>query len=85
MAASLLDIGYCGIGSREEKDRRGRNLAGECNVDVICSDGDKWRKEIPVIVVYSQSGFLICTGSMVNSVDSNGDHTGSQSLWCDLG
>jgi hypothetical protein len=43
---------------------------GSCNVDVICSQGDPWRKEIRAVAVYTLSGNWTCTGTLVNSHDA---------------
>ena len=42
--------------------------SGSCNVDVICSQGDAWRNEIPAIGCISTGGSRFCSGSMINNV-----------------
>jgi hypothetical protein len=42
---------------------------GSCNNDVICPVGDPWRNEIRSVAVYSRSGSMTCTGTLVNSHD----------------
>ena len=42
---------------------------GNCNNDVICPVGDPWRNEIRSVAVYSRSGSMTCTGTLVNSHD----------------
>ncbi|MFT7700291.1 MAG: hypothetical protein ACI8S7_002133 [Candidatus Krumholzibacteriia bacterium] len=46
--------------------------AGSCNIDVICSDGDLWRDEIDSVGLLQRNGSDVCTGFMVNNVDSDG-------------
>jgi lysyl endopeptidase len=41
--------------------------SGSCNVDVACSDGNEWRKEIRAVAVISTGGSTFCTGFMVNN------------------
>jgi hypothetical protein len=41
--------------------------SGSCNVDVVCSQGDDWRNEIPSVAVISRGGSRNCTGFMVNN------------------
>jgi hypothetical protein len=38
---------------------------GNCNIDVVCSEGDPWRREIRSAGVYSVSGTFLCSGTMV--------------------
>ncbi len=40
--------------------------SGACNVDVVCPQGDAWRKEIRSVAVYQLSGTWTCTGAMIN-------------------
>ena len=42
-------------------------LAGACNVDVVCPQGDPWRAEISSVGVISTGGSTFCTGFMVNN------------------
>ncbi len=41
--------------------------AGACNIDVTCSEGDPWRREIGSVAVISTGGSTFCTGFMVNN------------------
>jgi hypothetical protein len=38
---------------------------GSCNIDVVCAEGDPWRREIRSVGVYSVSGTFLCSGTMV--------------------
>lgn len=42
---------------------------GDCNIDVICPQGDPWRDEIRSVAVYSRGGTMTCTGTLINSHD----------------
>lgn len=44
-----------------------RGSSESCNIDVMCSQADAWWDEIPSVGVYTLSGFLTCTGFMVNN------------------
>jgi hypothetical protein len=54
-----INVGYRGFGETL--------LAGACNVDVVCPQGDPWRAEIASVGVISTGGSLFCTGFMVNN------------------
>jgi lysyl endopeptidase len=41
--------------------------SGDCNVDVVCPEGDGWREQIASVGVYTVNGYWTCTGSMVNN------------------
>jgi len=52
--------------------REAGGKSGDCNIDVICSDGDNWRKEIRSVAVYQlggPGGSFVCTGTLLNSLD----------------
>lgn len=38
---------------------------GSCNIDVVCPQGDPWRREIRSVGAYSLNGSFVCTGTMV--------------------
>ena len=53
----------------------GEDLAdksGTCNIDVVCAEGDLWRKEIDTVGVYSLGGSTFCTGFMVSNTAEDG-------------
>ena len=41
--------------------------AGSCNIDVVCPEGDPWRREIASVAVYSVGGDRKCTGALINN------------------
>jgi hypothetical protein len=45
---------------------------GDCNIDVICPEGDGWREEIRSVGVYTVSGVWKCTGAMINNTAEDG-------------
>jgi|TARA_B100000959_G_scaffold281936_1_gene347220 V8-like Glu-specific endopeptidase len=57
-----INAGYRGFKSDED-----RGDSGSCNIDVVCSQGDDWWNEIPSVGVYTLSGYLTCTGAMINN------------------
>ncbi|MFH0983183.1 MAG: trypsin-like peptidase domain-containing protein, partial [Planctomycetota bacterium] len=57
-----INVGYRGFG-----EAGGGLRSGSCNVDIICSQGDLWRVEIPAVGVISTGGSTFCTGFMVNN------------------
>ena len=48
----------------------GPNLskAQDCNIDVVCPQGDEWRDQIRSVAVYSLSGRRICSGQLLADV-----------------
>jgi hypothetical protein len=56
-----VNVGYRGFTT----DDPGKS--GDCNVDVVCPEGDGWRDEIPAVGVISVGGSLTCSGFMVNN------------------
>ncbi len=61
-----LELGRVGCGYRYFGQDNGEK-SGLCNVDVICSEGDDWRDDIPSIGRYIYDGGFRCTGVMVNN------------------
>jgi lysyl endopeptidase len=60
-----LELGHVGQGFRKfgESTRK----AGQCNVDVACSDSKGWENEVNSVGVISTGGSRFCTGFMVNN------------------
>ena len=46
--------------------------SGACNIDVICEEGDAWRKEIRSVGVYQVGATWKCTGVMINNTVNDG-------------
>jgi len=63
LALTAVNHDYRGFG-RPNLDKIVRS--GSCNVDVVCSTGEPWRREIRAVGVYTLSGSFDCTGSLVN-------------------
>ena len=40
---------------------------GDCNIDVVCPEGEPWRAEIRSVGVYTLNGSWKCTGAMINN------------------
>lgn len=57
-----VNPGYRFFGEAADNSR-----SGSCNVDVVCSQGDDWRNEIPAIGAYTISGVETCSGSLINN------------------
>ena len=60
-----INVGYRGF------YEQGISRSGSCNVDVVCSEGDDWRDEIPCVAVISTGGSTFCTGFMVNNTSQD--------------
>lgn len=65
------NVGYRGFNTQEEGTPSRRELSGSCNVDVVCSEGDSWRDEIPSVAAISTGGSVFCTGFMVNNLNQD--------------
>ncbi|MCP4712480.1 MAG: trypsin-like serine protease, partial [Planctomycetes bacterium] len=44
---------------------------GDCNIDVICPEGDPWRDQIRSVGVYTVNGIWTCTGTLVNNTSED--------------
>ena len=60
---------YVGFGrlAREGALAQTKGVSGSCNVDVVCPDGDDFRREIPSVGAYSRFGQFYCSGSLLNT------------------
>jgi len=61
---TAIDRGYRFFGAPDS------DKAGDCNIDVVCPEGDGWRNEIATVGVYSKSGptgSFYCTGALINN------------------
>ena len=45
---------------------------GDCNIDVVCPEGDDWWNEINSVGVYTIRGTWYCTGAMINNTAQDG-------------
>lgn len=45
--------------------------SGSCNVDVVCPEGDDWRREIDSVGVYTIAGTWKCTGALINNTSED--------------
>jgi len=63
-----VNVGYRDFGKLMESVGR----SGDCMVDVICPEGDDWRREIPAVGLISLGGDTFCTGFMVNNTARDG-------------
>ena len=59
-----INAGYRYFGERSEEIV---DKSGDCNVDVVCPEGDDWRLEIAAVGVISTGGSTYCTGFMINN------------------
>ncbi len=56
-----VSCGYRGFGA-DIADK-----SGDCNIDVICAQGDDWRDDIASIGMYTISGIRRCSGVLINN------------------
>ena len=45
---------------------------GDCNIDVVCPEGNPWRREIRSVGVYQIGATWKCTGAMINNTAEDG-------------
>jgi lysyl endopeptidase len=67
-----LELQRVGRGYRRFGDRPADKSPGDCNIDVICPEGDPWRAEIRSVAVYTLNGVWTCTGAMINNTARDG-------------
>jgi lysyl endopeptidase len=60
-----FELGHVGQGFRTFGESTQK--AGDCNIDVACSDSKGWEKEVNSVAVISTGGSTFCTGFMVNN------------------
>ncbi len=58
-----VNHGFRGFGAQDETTAK----SGSCNIDVVCAEGDDWRREIRSVARYTISGALLCSGQLVNN------------------
>ncbi len=46
---------------------RGLGDSGDCNINVICPEGDDWRDQIRSVAIITTGGNGFCTGTMLNN------------------
>jgi len=65
-----INKGYRYFG--EDPATLGVEKSGACNIDVVCPEGDAWRREIGSVGVISTGGSTFCTGAMLNNTAQDG-------------
>jgi len=69
-----LILSRVGAGYRDwfgRKDGGGIAKSGACNIDVVCPEAAGWENEIRSVGVYSISGFMTCTGTLIGNAQNN--------------
>ncbi|MBU2502462.1 trypsin-like peptidase domain-containing protein [bacterium] len=61
-----LELGSVNVGYRYFGEDL-RDKSGSCNIDVVCPQGDAWRREIDSVGVYTIAGTWKCTGALINN------------------
>lgn len=62
-----LELVSVGRGYRFFGEVRAADKQGDCNIDVVCPEGDDWRAEIRSVGVYQIGNTWICSGVMINN------------------
>lgn len=63
LTLGVVNHGFRGFGTKDTVQLK----SGSCNIDVVCGDGDAWRKEIRSVARYTIAGALLCTGTLINN------------------
>ncbi len=63
LALGSVNHGFRGFGAKDAYAPK----SGSCNIDVVCSDGDDWRREIRSVARFTIGGALLCTGQLMNN------------------
>lgn len=45
---------------------------GDCNINVVCPEGDAWRDQIRSVARYTIDGTYLCTGTLINNTAEDG-------------
>ena len=65
-----VEIAWLHYGFMDPATGRRTQKSGDCNVDVICPEGDAWRQEIQAVARYTfdvGTSTALCTGTLVNN------------------
>jgi hypothetical protein len=65
-ADTIIEIGRVNHGYRFFGEQA-TGKQGACNIDVACSEGDGWRRQIRSVGWYTLEGYETCSGVMVNN------------------
>lgn len=60
-----VGTGYRDLLGRLGAPKLARGPQGDCNIDVVCPEGDPWRDQIRSVATYSYGGSRVCTGTLV--------------------
>ncbi|WP_305885098.1 pre-peptidase C-terminal domain-containing protein [Pleionea sp. CnH1-48] len=71
LTLSSVNHGYLGEDLNSSFEQA-QIMSGSCNVDVVCPEGDDWRKQIRSVAAISTGGSLFCTGSALNNTANDG-------------
>jgi lysyl endopeptidase len=71
LAFALTSINHDFRGFGKTLGRDDDEKSGSCNVDVVCAQGNQWRKQIRSVAVMSRNGRTFCTGAMVNNTSND--------------
>jgi hypothetical protein len=63
LEVSAVNHGYRGFGETSPGDLK----QGSCNIDVVCPDGDAWRRQIRSVARISVLGAFWCSATLVNN------------------
>jgi len=66
---TAINMGYRFFGENLEDIAE---KSGACNIDVVCPEGDDWRREISSVGVISTGGSTYCSGFMINNTSEDG-------------
>jgi hypothetical protein len=64
---TAVEIGRVNHGYRFFGEKHTQSKQGACNIDVACSEGDGWRRQIRSVGWYTLEGYETCSGVMVNN------------------
>lgn len=64
LGLAVVNHGFRGFGAKDETPGA---KSGNCNIDVVCADGNDWRDEIRSVGRITIAGALLCSGQLVNN------------------
>nr|MDA3780626.1 T9SS type A sorting domain-containing protein [Bacteroidales bacterium] len=68
---SKIGHDYKDLYSLFNKSVKGFGSSGECNIDVNCDEGNRWKNEIRSVCKITYNGWL-CSGSLINNARNDG-------------
>lgn len=64
--------GYRSLNIYAENLMRALNSSGDCNIDILCPEGNGWEMQAKSVAMIVANGNGVCTGALVNNTQNDG-------------